>query len=304
MHMQSSIFLAIFGYLLIASEAVCSKFLLADRVKSWRVYVFYIGVLSLFASVFAPFGLHWYGWNILLVSLGSGVALFFYLMLLYQALHRHPASLVYVLSGVISSLGVLLLSRLTALEQFYTAALLGIIALILGGLLIAVKVEEFSLAKDTWLIVAAGFSMAVSLVLLKIAFNHQNFVSGYVYTRLGVVLGTASIFIMPSFRKEIKDLFATRRHEKKNNDLKNFLAVTGAKTVSAIGMMLITFAIYSGSVTVVNALVATQYLFIFLLSVLLSLRFKQIFQEDLSRRSLIMKVSGIVFVMTGVVLIA
>ncbi len=45
--MENWLLIAIAGYLLLAIEAVIAKILLTSKVKDWRLYSFYVGLLSL-----------------------------------------------------------------------------------------------------------------------------------------------------------------------------------------------------------------------------------------------------------------
>jgi len=65
------------GYLLLAIEAVITKILLTNKVKSWQLYSFYVGLLSLSGVFFAPFGLKWFGFALFFESLLAGFDFFF-----------------------------------------------------------------------------------------------------------------------------------------------------------------------------------------------------------------------------------
>lgn len=295
------ILIAIAGYFLIALEAVASKFLLSGRIKNWKLYVFYVGILSLFTLVFAPFGLHWYGWKAFGISLASGATLFVYLALIYRALEKQPASVVYVISGATSTIGVLLLSYIFLQENLSPERFMGIFLLIVGGVLIALKPKELKFVQGLGWLVAAGFITAVSLVLLKIAYDQQNFVSGYVFSRLGEALATLAVLMWPKFRQNV---FQDWHKKKTSHHTKNFSAVTVTKILAGLGTLLVNIAIFRGSVTVVNALVSTQYFFIFVLSVLLSVYFWRIFAEDMRRENLFSSSVGLVLVILGVCLVS
>lgn len=308
---MSSIILAIFGYFLTALEAIISKFLLTGKIKSWKLYVFYIGIFSLFSLVFFPLGLRWYGWDLFAISLVSGVALFVYLAMLYQVLEKQPASFVYVFSGALSIIGVLVFSELLLQEALSIEMLGGIIFLLLGGLLIAVDPSELRLIKGAAMIIGAGIVFSVHLVLLKYVYQEielvsgganraSDFVSGYIPSRVGEALATAAAFAVPSFRKEVFRLLGKKEKGKR---AKHFLATALAKTLAGLGTLLVNVAIFWGSVTVVNALMAVQYLFIFVMSLLLTLFYKNVFGEKLRFEAMVVNCVGVILVIIGVVLV-
>jgi drug/metabolite transporter (DMT)-like permease len=294
------IVIAIGGYFLIALEAVLSKFLLTGKIKSWRLYVFYVGLLALFSLVFAPFGLQWFGALTFSVSLLSGAFLFFYLMLLYQALEKHPASFVYVLSGAVSTVTLLVISTASGLERFGYLQIGGISLLLCGGVLVSIDRKKFTLTRGTGLVVLSGILLAISLALLKFAYDNQNFVSGYVYSRLGEALAVGIAFLSPGFRREVLTLL--RKKGSKENAY-HFSATTAAKILAGIGTLLVNIAIARGFVTVVNALIAVQYLFTFALSIILTLTLSSIFNESLQRKDLLYKSAGVALVIIGVFLV-
>lgn len=298
---MSDIVIAIFGYFLISLEAVFSKFLLTGRMKSWQLYVFYVGVLAFFTLLLFPFGLRWYGWQVLGYSLLSGATFFFYLVMLYRELEKQPASVVYVVSGAVCTVGVLLLSGMFLGELFSHWQLAGIGLLLVGGVLLAFKPDEFRFIKGTGMIVISGLMLAVSMVMLKFVYGQQNFISGYIYTRLGEVVAVAGMFAVPVYRKAV--FKALKRKKRKRENTKQFIAVTSAKTLSGIGTLLVNVAIFSGSVTIVNALRSMEYLFIFVFSIILTMFFKRIFAEDLRARHVLMNVAGLLLVIIGVWLV-
>lgn len=298
---MSSIFLAISGYFLISLESIFSKFLLSGKMKSWRLYVFYVGLLSLFSLVFAFFGIHWYGLRLFSLAILSGVALFFYLVLLYQVLQELPASLVYVTSGAISTIGLIVISHTFSIDKISLRILLGILLLITGGLTIIIDPKDIRVTRGTGKIIMAGILLAVHLSLLKYVFLKGNFISGYVYSRMGEALATGLALLIPSFRLDVIQSF--KEKNKKENTL-NFGITTVAKTLSGMGNFLVNAAIFAGSVTVVNALMSVQYLFTFLMSVILTVYFKKIFGENLTRNNFILKTAGVILVAVGVVMVA
>lgn len=297
---MQAILIASIGYFLVSFEAVVSKFLLSGRIKSWRVYIFYVGLLSLFSWVFAPFGLHWFGWNLLLWSLVAGMFFFSYLAFLYQALEKSPASGVYILSGTVSVIGTFFLARFFLGENMTGYNFLGLILLLLGGTLISLEGRAVKLFPGYGSSILAGVLLAISLVLLKFVYEQQNFISGYVYTRMGIAIPGLSAMLFPAFRKEVLCSF---QNQPKNENTKNFLGVVGAKAMSGLGTLLIQMGIFAGSVTVVNALVSVQYLFTFILSIIATVYLQNIFKEDLQRSSLALKFFGVILVIWGIVLV-
>ena len=58
-----------------------------------------------------------------------------------------------------------------------------------------------------------------------------------------------------------------------------------------------------GSVTVVNALQGTEFLFIFFIMMILSIFYPGFLKESFSMRAIIMKVTGIILISSGVIML-
>lgn len=295
------IFFALGGYALLAGEAVLSKFLITARLKSWQLYTFYIGIFSSVVIIFTPFGFEWQGSEAFFAAIFSGVLFYLALAFLFQSLLVSSAVRVYVLFGATMTLSTVFLARALLDDKITPVALLGIGFLIVGGTLISFKHYEKSFFSNWQKTVLAGILAALSFVVLKYAYNQQNFVSGYVISRMGITAAAALSLLFPSFREKV---FASFKKGKRKENIKNFFGSVAAKTVAGTGTVLIHYAIFLGSVMVVNALVAMQYLLTFLLSIILSFYWKKIFIEKFTPLNVLLKVVGVVLVVLGTVLVS
>ncbi|MFH0930254.1 MAG: hypothetical protein V1814_03320 [Candidatus Moraniibacteriota bacterium] len=292
---------AVGGYTLLAGEAVLSKFLVTARLKNWQLYTFYIGIFSSVVIVFTPFGFEWRGPEAFFAAIFSGFLFYLALAFLFQALLVSSAVRVYVLFGAAMTLSTFFLARVFLDDKITPAALLGISFLIVGGTLISFKHYEKSFFSNWQKTVLAGILAALSFVVLKYSYNHQNFVSGYVISRMGITVAAVLSLLLPSFREKV---FASFKKGKRKEHLKNFFGSVAAKTVAGTGTVLIHYAIFLGSVVVVNAMVSIQYLLTFLLSVILSFYWKKIFIEKFTLINVVLKCVGVILVVLGTVLVS
>lgn len=317
---MNAILLATFGYFLISLENVASKFLLGEKIKNWKLYVFYVGLMSFFALLLIPgasflmtgdWGLIYGGFGNFLISILSGVSFFIYLAFLYKALSCSTASRTYVFSGAVSLAGIYFLARIFLGEVFELSDVVGIVFLLSGGMMIALKInpiryqrskrkkiKKFEGFNETFL---AGIFFAVSLVLLKIAYDQSGFVNGYVFSRLGIVLATIAAMFFARFRDEIAGQISK---ENKKEKASQFSAVVLTKILAATGTLMVNGAIFIGSVTLINALQAAQYLFTFILSILLTAAFGKAFAENLSGLNIVYKALGVLMVICGIILVS
>jgi drug/metabolite transporter (DMT)-like permease len=295
------ILFALGGYTLLAGEAVLSKFLITARLKNWQLYTFYIGIFSSVVVIFTPFGFEWRGSEAFFVAILSGLLFYLALAFLFQSLLISSAVRVYVLFGAVMTLSTVFLARVFLDDKITPVVLLGVGFLIVGGTLISFKHYEKSFFSNWQKTVLAGILSALSYVVLKYAYNQQNFVSGYVVSRLGITSAAALSLLLPSFREKV---FASFKKGKRKEHLKNFFGSVAAKTVAGTGTILIHYAIFLGSVVVVNALVSVQYLLTFILSVILSFYWKKIFIEKFTLINIVLKAIGVVLVVLGTVLVS
>lgn len=293
------IFIAIGGYLLLAIESIATKLLLVSRVKSWQTYAFLVGVFSLFSLFFWPLTGGQYDQFFALAVL-SGLVFFLSLLFLFQALEKTSASRVYSLYGAVSALAALIFSEYFFADKSGLFDWLGAILLILGGLVISFKFYRKELFAGFWKVVLGGVILAFSFILLKISYLHQDFWSGYVYSRLGIALGAFLFFAFPSCRKVILKGWHKKSRRK---SAVNFVGVVLAKILAGTGTILINWAISLGSVAVVSSLVSVQFLFTFILGASLSFVFPKL-DENVKRKNLFYKLVGIFLIIGGIILIS
>lgn len=295
--MNNWLLVSIIGYLLLSIESVVTKILLTNRVKNWQLYSFYVGLLSLSGMLFAPFGLRWFGYLYFLESLIAGLIFFLALIFLYKALNKSSASRVFVLYGTVTTLFSFLWEHVLLKVSFSGKDLLGVFLLIVGGGLISYKIHERRMFSTYKLVIFSGFLMALALVLMKDVFDYQNFITGYVFSRLGIFLSAIFVMIFPNFRRAVKIGLASKN---KNDNRKNFGFVLGAKIIAGLGTLLITYSISLGSVAIVNALVSVQYSFVFVIIVILTIFCPWMIKEKITAKNIYFKLTGLAFVVLGV----
>lgn len=291
------IWLAILGYLFLAFEAVAGKYLLVGKIKNWRLYLFYVSLLSLFSLVFSPFGLSWWGWSLFFLAFFSGIIFFFSLSFLFYSLSTSAASRVYILFGAISTFTTFILMKIFLEENLKNVEIVSIFLLLLGSFFISFKFSQKRFFHNYRKIILSGFLAGLSLVLLKYVYDETNFISGYVYSRLGI-FGMAVILLMiPFWRKK------TFVKNKKKQNKKPFLIILPVKILAGIGTILISYSISIGSLTIVNALVSVQYLSTFLLTAGLAFFLKEFSKEKVSFIDLIFKLTGVFLIVVGVIIL-
>jgi drug/metabolite transporter (DMT)-like permease len=292
--------ISIIGYLLLAVEAVMSKYILAARMKSWQLYAFYVGIFSVFSIFFAPFGLGWSGVLPFFTSLLSGMIFFLSLAFLFHSLIRSSASRVYVLFGASSTIATAILASILIGEVFSGREIAGIFSLLAGGAVISYKFYAGRFFSHWRGATLAGILAAFSMVLLKFGFENGTFLDGYIVSRMGILLAALAALLIPDFRKSV---FENLKKRNRRENVENLAGTIVAKSTAGLGTLLVNYSISLGSVAVVSSLVSVQYLLTFIFALFLSFFLKDIFIERFSILNFLTKMAGILLVMLGTLLL-
>ncbi|MEI7621465.1 MAG: DMT family transporter [Candidatus Moraniibacteriota bacterium] len=301
------IFLTVGSYLLGAVANILDKFLLGSkRFSSAPVYAFLVGAFSLWALAFAPWGLHMVSFLTLLFCLASGAVFLFGILLLYFAIGKAQASRVVPVVGAVLPLATFGLAFVSQAEKFVPLQLAGIGLLVFGGLLISfdlpLKLGKRKFFSGFFFAVGAGILLAVAYTFFKTLSASENFVTWYVWTRVGGFLGALSLFLVPTWRQDILASFHFHRKNKKQALSTGAIFVSN-KIVGGLSALLFNLALTLGSVTLINALVSVQYVFVLLLAWLVSQKYHQIFEEKLLFWDWAQKLGAIVVIGAGIFLI-
>jgi drug/metabolite transporter (DMT)-like permease len=293
---------AIIAYFLIALESILDKFLLSSqRVGHPATYAFYSGLLSLAAFLLFPLGFHLVSLQMAWQEILAGAIFTFGILFIFFAIKNSEASQVIPVVGATTTIITYVLSFIFLGEHLSVFKFWGIVALIVGGLLISLDFSTQRLKHffDGFLFsILAGFFMAVAFTWFKRFYEVDNFLNVYIWTRIGLMLGACSFFLYAPWRKVIWSSL-TKFKKPQNQDRRSGILFVGTKALGGIGSFLINYAISLGSVTIVNALVSVEYVFIFGLAYLFFKRVGKIFAEKRDRATLIRKFIAVGIIAVG-----
>ena len=296
------------AYFFGAVANVGDKFLLGSkRISSAPVYAFYVAVFGLGAFLLAPFGLSLPNGNIMVLCLISGLLFTIGITFLYFAIERAEASRVVPVFGALIPLTSLVLADFLGTEKLTAMQTAGTILLIFGGLLISfdlpLKLGKKKFFSGFYHACAAGFIVAVSYLMFKyIAGNGESFVNWYVWTRFGGLFGIIGLLLVPSWRKDIFNSFLSIKKDKKHAAKTGGIFI-GNKIAGGVSTLMLNYAIQIGSVTLINALVSLQYVFVLIMVAVLSKTRARIFQEKLLFWDWAQKIAAIAIIAIGMFLI-
>ena len=270
---------------------IFDKYILSRPKSHPVVYSFYVGFLGIAALVLIPFGFTMPNASEAAWSIVSGVAQIGAFLLFYKAIDRGEVSRIVPLVGAISAVFVLILSSLIIKEFLTSQQIMAFILLVLGSLVIGFKKKHLLGNRILGLSVAAAFLFAVFWVVTKYLFLGTNFISGLVWVRVGVAL-VALTLLIPKKNREL--IFS----ETKGVKSKIAWVFMLGRILTILGSLFFYWAVFLGSVSLVNAFGGLQYVFVLILALLL---FKKIpgLKEQFSREFLIQKIIAVALICAG-----
>lgn len=299
--------IAVSAYLLNAVSVTIDKILLVKKLPNPALYVFYISVFSLAVLLLAPFTTFPQLDPFILASFSTLLwtsGAFF----MFKALKSGEAARVVPIIGTLIPVILLFMSAVSGVVNLneiwaVTILLLGLLFLIYPNLRGKFSREELVFEIISALLFANSYyllKIAYDLNAVKIAssaYNSSNFLSIFVYSRLILIPVILSIIVIPFLKRKV---FASREHQTPTNlwSKTGFLLFVGQASGGA-SQMLLTFAISLASPAIINSIQGIQYVFLFILSLLLSKKFPQAFGEKITRLSFIGKIIGIILVFLG-----
>lgn len=291
----------ILSCLLYAFVTVFNKYLLKQRATTRPlVFTFWLGILSIFTFILAPFGLGWPGLNGFLIDIIVGIIYFISILYFYEALDINEASRTSSLAGALTPILVLFFSFFLLNQGLTTMQLLAFLLLVAGGFLISFKKGRGGLKtsmKGLWFIILSIIFGAIYWIGAKYVFDHQGFITGFIWSRLGFVFTAIFILIRPAWRRKI--LYSESRLTLKVSSI-----FVTSKLFAAFGSLSIHLALSLGNAALVNALSGLQYVFLLILAIILSKKFPEFLKEEMSGAALMQKISAALLIGAGLAIIA
>lgn len=317
------LFITVGAYFINAGVYIADKFLLSKKIHSSIAYAFYVGVWSVF-NIFLLFLVPWQAPNLreLTLDLLAGFLFLVTLVFWYKALHQSEASRVVPIVGALVPIFSFILSFVFLGETLSQQQFIAFIILICGGVLISIKhTKVYSYQKviarfreifgdimgevpagaqpaSRLLVnsVVAAVFFAVYYVLMKYIYTYQPFVGSFVWSRLGSFIGVLLMLFVPDWR------YLIIKQQRGAKTPKNMLFFLIVRLLAAGAFIMINYAISLGSVAIVNALQGVQYLFLFVIIILISNKFPKMLNEQLGGGVLLQKLIGTVMVCLGLYL--
>ncbi len=302
---------AVSAYFILAVVFLIDKYLLSGRIPNPKMYCFYVGILNSLA-VFLIFFVNFYipSYYLLFLSLISGALFIFSLFWLYKALF------IFEVSRVIPTVGGLL--PLFSFSSVYIFSggkeslgiwgLLAFFFLVVGSVLITYKKTKMSLRSFLFSALSA-FLLSLSFVLSKYVYLKGPFWVSFIWIKIGGgIFALVLLFLSREVRESIKrTVFSEKKVKKRKSPKTAAVFITnqvlggGAHILQNYSFFLAPSAIY---ISLINALQGTQYLFLFIFALIISLKFPQVIKEEVSKKIIIQKLLAILLIGVGIGLLA
>lgn len=294
-------FLALLGYLFLAIVFILDKFLLSQKqaVGDPKVYTAYSTIFMAGALAALPFGggalagVDWLWAAISGITFGLGLYAMFIAVKAGEASHIDP------FIGAMVTVATLFLAQVFLQEQLSGMQYTGVVVLLSASYLLVIKKDAGRSGFHSGLLwaIAAGVFFALSHVSAKYLYGAYDFVSVFVWTKASTALVGLALLCVPSVRQRFQKKKTPEKRERATWRTTAIIVVD--KALGIAGVILIQYAIFSGSVTLVNAISGLQYVFMFLFIYLLTRFAPRIFRESFTRHELLTQSVALVLVLVG-----
>jgi len=282
-----------------------------SRVSDPLRMAYYTGLLSFVGIIVLPFAPVWPTVSLLVWSVVAGALFLGALWVFFSALKSDEPTRVVPITGSAVPLFTVLFAAAFLGERLTAQQLWGVVVLIAGGVLLSISwrgVRGLS-GGTVALTLLAGALFAGHFATIKFVYDgFESFLGAFAYSRVVMTLVALALFgPILYIRSRSAATPAPQRKQKAGSARGKGATVAalfiGNKVLGAGTVMLQNYAISLGSVSIVNALQGTQYVFLLLLAIAVSRWWPHLWSEELRRVALWQKVSGIILISAGLAFI-
>ncbi len=298
-------------YLIFAIVSLIDKYFLTTQVPKPEVYTFYIGISWVLVLLLIPFldlippyvDFYIPDTKQIIISLLAGISFVYGLFWFNKSLSKFEASRVVPAVGALSPLFTFFMVYISSSEKeaLPFSGMIAFLLLILGSILITFekgKLINLQSLKNS-LIVAFLFSL--SFVLTKYVYSKQTFWNGFIWIKFGGLLTAILFFILYKGIRE--EIFKKRESFPK----KSFFLFVSNQSLGAVSNVLQNWAFNIVPVfylAIIQALQGVQYVFLLILTILLSLKFPAFIKEEISKEVITQKVAAIALIGVGITILS
>jgi len=308
----------ILAYFFFSLSSLGDKLFLSGK-PSPILYTFYASIFGLFMLVFIPFvnfgfpNGATFGW-IFLASLARFVGLYFS----YVAVKKFEISKIVPSIGAMQPILIFILTWIFFGPQIIsTVTIFAFIFLLAGSIMISfeenIQVNKEYLGTTFLVALLASFDFIFSKLAFlsfsltnpwftgsKNLFEFSVFMTPFIWMTIIISFFAVLMLLSKNARNEIFS-------EKIVSDKKNQIIFLGAQLSGGLGGIFYNLSISLAPIAflaVISSLRGVQYAFLFVLTLVLSVFYSKFFKENLSRKIIIQKISAILLIIFGLILLA
>ncbi|MCK4891954.1 MAG: DMT family transporter [Candidatus Pacebacteria bacterium] len=299
--MFSWILITIIAHFLNAVVLIIDKHLVSNTVLRPVAYTFYSGIFQiLFVAAIPIIGFTFPEAKYIISGILIGALFILSLLIFYKAIRLSAASRVIPVVGGAVPIFTFFLSYIFLGERLTLWQTIAFILLVLGGVVMSSKLNngKIEIIKGFFLAILAGLLFAIYYTSTKFLFLNLPFFEGFILLQVGGFLGALALLAPANNRKII---FSTPKTIKKRTA---YLFVPN-KILAAIAAVMIFYAISikESSVSVINSLQASQYVFLLILAIILSKKLPDLYNEQTDKKTIAQKLLAIGLIGIGLVLL-
>jgi drug/metabolite transporter (DMT)-like permease len=231
------------------------------------------------------------------------------LLFMYRSLEKGEATRVLSTMGALIPITSFVTAYIFLDERLESLAVVGFVFLIVATIVLTINPSKKKKSQNkAWITntIIAALILGTQSIIAKYVFDNYHFISAFALTGVGAGVYVAIISLLSkNVRNEIAAALGKKTKSKKKTKRSNQVSFIFANSIlGGVAVILLNYAISLGSPTLVNALRGVQYAGIFAIALLLANKYPKLLDEDLSAKSIRLKLSGIVLIIIGVILLA
>lgn len=220
---------------------------------------------------------------------------------MFKALQIGQVSRVIPIIGTL--VPVFLLSQSIVAGSITQKEIVAVLMLVAGLIALTILGFKGSIKKSEVIYeILAALLFAVSYIILREAYLRTEFLTVLVWSRFIILPVSIIILLIPSLKRRVFESGSGRPAF--NIFSKSGLLFIFGQAAGGGSELLLTFSISLANPALVNSLQGSQYVFLFIFSLLLAKKYPAIFTERITFLTLIPKITGILFIGSGLFLLA
>jgi len=292
------------AYIFFGLSSLCDKLVLAGKVQKSpqpNSYAFYVGVSSILAIFLIPFTKFCFPNSSSWIWIIMDAAVYITgLYVMFVALEKFDVSRVIATIGATQPIFIFILTWVFFGAQDISGVnILAFVMLFLGSAIISVE-KNIEVTGD-YLKITLFSSLMFSLdyIFSKHVFLGESFLNGLIWVRIFIFLFALIFLFTESSRREI---FSKQMVSNKNTQLNFILAQTcggAGNFLQSFGISLVPVAFLA----IANSLRGIQYVFLFFITIFVSLFYPKILHEKMSVEIILQKTISIVLIAIGLAML-